>query len=594
MATYVTTGPNGNVIIETDHGERSELFRNLDGGISAAEMRTGYTEILTDAVIWEIGTITNDTGTDTYNPEIPDQVRTRGFIPAGVDRIIAGQGIGFALYVYSDDGEYLGMWNGEYYEKTLKFIGDADLAYLKQLYPDYQYRLKVQAGLAAAHTIIFLGAREYSDDYLPDNIQLEHFLPHMVAIGDSLTAGAYYANGADGSPIPENYPYYLMKMTNVSITNVSECGSYPSKLWNDYLKNYDFTNFDGALVWLGTNLGITDTYDSDVAPYDDPNEYANTQMGYYCRILDRMILHNPNIRIFIANIYAGGHSVSTGTTFEGTNNAIESIVKAYPDNVVAMLDTRKLKYHGNGDFMHPSNVLHFGKVGNLFLADFWLKGIRRAIFSRPSMFEIASGQTLPDGYQRCDYLESVEGRASLDTGIAGNDTTLEFAGDCRATTFGAYSGFLTNYTGSDKRAWRVLQPAEATGTQIIFSNYFSNTLFLRAVTGTWENLPVRFVFLLKYKYAEATVSGLTVNGTSATDSGLAENDSNIFIGRASSSAGGTAIHQYYWFKIWKQGALVRHYIPCIRTSDLKAGFYDLVNGTFNPSTGSQEFTAHNN
>ena len=36
----------------------------------------------------------------------------------------------------------------------------------------------------------------------------------------------------------------------------------------------------------------------------------------------------------------------------------------------------------------------------------------------------------------------------------------------------------------------------------------------------------------------------------------------------------------YYFKIWDNGTLVRSYIPCIRKSDNKVGFYEEVNGDF--------------
>ena len=49
-------------------------------------------------------------------------------------------------------------------------------------------------------------------------------------------------------------------------------------------------------------------------------------------------------------------------------------------------------------------------------------------------------------------------------------------------------------------------------------------------------------------------------------------------------------YYYYYVKIWDGETLVRHYVPVKRLSDDKYGFYDMVNGTFNPSIGSSDFT----
>ena len=94
------------------------------------------------------------------------------------------------------------------------------------------------------------------------------------------------------------------------------------------------------------------------------------------------------------------------------------------------------------------------------------------------------------------------------------------------------------------------------------------------------------------KYQDATYSISPV-----ADSGYETSALNIYIGKNGPNASNSTtvpsnrFHDYV--KIWKQGSLVRNYIPCYRKSDNKAGFYDTVNHTFNPSIGSAEFVAGN-
>ena len=200
---------------------------------------------------------------------------------------------------------------------------------------------------------------------------------------------------------------------------------------------------------------------------------------------------------------------------------------------------------------------------------------------------------IPPIYQKCDYLQTTGGKARIDTGIAGNDTTLQITGDVKEMTFGAYNGFLGNHNGDSLKGWRIIQPVQATYSTILFGTYVNLSTTMTVPSGTWQNLPFRFQFLLRYGYAEITVNGVTTSKTS-TDDGRTDNNMHIAIGsRNPNVASGTATHRFYSVKIWRQGALVRDYRPCIRISDNKAGFYDVVNKTFNPSTGTEDFVAGN-
>ena len=202
---------------------------------------------------------------------------------------------------------------------------------------------------------------------------------------------------------------------------------------------------------------------------------------------------------------------------------------------------------------------------------------------------------IPPIYQKCDYIQTTGGKARIDTGIAGNDTSIQITGDVKEMTFGAYNAFLGNHVSDSSLCWRALMPSANTGANVLFNVYRDSSIAVSIPSGTWQNVPVRFQFLLKHGYAEVTLNGVTTSKTHSPGTNSKPiNNANIGIGSRSATANsGTATHRFYSVKIWRQGALVRDYRPCIRISDNVAGFYDVVNSTFNPSTGTEAFIAGN-
>ena len=53
----------------------------------------------------------------------------------------------------------------------------------------------------------------------------------------------------------------------------------------------------------------------------------------------------------------------------------------------------------------------------------------------------------------------------------------------------------------------------------------------------------------------------------------------------------TFIGKTYYFKIYRDGTLIRDFVPCYRKSDEEVGLYDVVNGNFYGNDGKGKFTA---
>ena len=208
---------------------------------------------------------------------------------------------------------------------------------------------------------------------------------------------------------------------------------------------------------------------------------------------------------------------------------------------------------------------------------------------------------LPPGYEEYDWVETSGHNAKIDTGVTGNDTTLQIE-----TAFmpidlvNSYSAVFGNYyTESDNYCWRIICLAN-TNANYKCSFYVtlgnrppasSNTLTPCGTGIEVLNQKVEINVQRGSVIASSAMQTLTVTQTASTKT---ENTRNITIGASSTGhTGGTTKFHIYRFKMRSQGKLVRDFRPCKRLSDNKCGFYDMVNYTFNPSIGSVDFIAGN-
>ena len=194
----------------------------------------------------------------------------------------------------------------------------------------------------------------------PAPVPWRYAAERVICVGDSLTAGSYFGGETGGASIRQNYPYYLSRMLSAEVTNAGFAGYSASDWYQKKIDDYDWGAYDTVIVWLGTNLGPTDTLETDVLPYSDSAAYAETETGYYCRILDRIRAENPDCLILLVNVFASKSDV------EETNRAIAAIAEHYGLPLVDMSDLGAPEHpelHAGSD-MNP----HFGKAGNLLAA----------------------------------------------------------------------------------------------------------------------------------------------------------------------------------------------------------------------------------
>ncbi len=174
-------------------------------------------------------------------------------------------------------------------------------------------------------------------------------------------------------------------------------------------------------------------------------------------------------------------------------------------------------------------------------------------------FHKANMVGLPDGYA---YVAGVyaNGNAYIDTGIVankGDDIVMEMDALFQSPSSWGGANWYLQYNNSTVLNKRTLVRIE----------------FQNNVQTTYENGVLK----------ESTDR----SGSTATNQRL-----GIFkLGstNAWSTAYAGQVGYMYSCKVWKDGVLVRDYIPCKNLSTGKQGLYDKVNGTFNVSVGSSNF-----
>lgn len=200
---------------------------------------------------------------------------------------------------------------------------------------------------------------------------------------------------------------------------------------------------------------------------------------------------------------------------------------------------------------------------------------------------------LPPKYQRVEYVIGNGTASSIDTGIPGNNDNLRFVFGFEINEVGNHSGIFGNYVNEQTDCWRLICQASSrpkgfyhTHNRIASS---SGGLYIGNDKESYAGLKLHITMdadtaTLRYDDYQTTDTFNRSHGTA--------NNNNIAFG--SNKVGNGSAHQtqrrkYYYCRIYDNGKLIRDYLPCYRKSDNKAGFYDTVNHTFNPSTGAADF-----
>ncbi len=205
-----------------------------------------------------------------------------------------------------------------------------------------------------------------------DNSFILSAISRVICIGDSVTAGA--GTGVLGEYLHKYaYPTRLAKMTNWTIENAGFGGITALGWWQDAFADYDFTNYQMAIIELGYNGGLTDTLETDCTG-NDYTAFADTNTGAYCKIIEGIKAANPNALIVLI--------ISSAMQTSGdTYKVIGDIGAKYSLPVINLTDPTYIdlnvpEYHDNaGDYVHFNALGYIAKAKYIHakLTDYFIK-----------------------------------------------------------------------------------------------------------------------------------------------------------------------------------------------------------------------------
>lgn len=210
-------------------------------------------------------------------------------------------------------------------------------------------------------------------------------------------------------------------------------------------------------------------------------------------------------------------------------------------------------------------------------------------------FSLYNPDFIPPAYKKYDYIQTVGTASWFDTGIAGNDNTIEIDFTIMALGKGSYSGgILGNHDTEQLKCWRFIQGAATNynGYCITLNNRRAGSSSTASVTAIDSIINKKIKAHMEYGTAYLEYNDIKYYITPANDT-YDTSTLNIAIGingPTKSSSTTVVSHRFYdSLKIRKGGKLIRNYFPVVRKLDGKVGFFDTVNGTFNVSAGPAEF-----
>lgn len=196
-----------------------------------------------------------------------------------------------------------------------------------------------------------------------------------LCIGDSITKGYRKSGYTDTT---KNIPTFLSKLSGWECKNGGESGFTSMDWFNKWSDSYIKEGYDFYVIKLGQNGGLTDTIEADCVG-DSYLDYANTNTGCYCKIIERIKERTPKSKIFIVSIAKNRVDV---------NNVIKKIANKYDLHYIDLseykVDLDDAKFHRSES--GQSYDVHFNTIGYVYLADAIYKGILEGIKNRESEY----------------------------------------------------------------------------------------------------------------------------------------------------------------------------------------------------------------
>ena len=193
----------------------------------------------------------------------------------------------------------------------------------------------------------------------------------LLCLGDSITNGDYGSEPeGTANDHDENYPYFLSKKFGCEVVNEGRNGGTAISCWNGVIKNVALDNIDAVVIMFGANGSITNTLATDVEPYVGYENYALTQCGAMCKIIEYIYEKKPNISIFVCTPpQAGIKRQAYRDRIIASQEGVKSIAKRYHIPLIDVYNEAGVS-DWTQDVLQPIDNLHFGAVGYSRLGTF--------------------------------------------------------------------------------------------------------------------------------------------------------------------------------------------------------------------------------
>ena len=181
---------------------------------------------------------------------------------------------------------------------------------------------------------------------------------NIVCVGDSLTYSQVYTAPNASRQANRPYPTVLAKLCGNDETILASAGATARACWNTFSSQIVAKTNPLAIIYLGTNDGLTDTLNTDVVG-NDPTNWADNDIGCYCRFVQKF--QSLGYKVLLLKCWA------TSGNLENTNSAIEHVGERFGCSVMDVPVSSDLKYHYYSD-LSGANAVHYNDLGYAWFA----------------------------------------------------------------------------------------------------------------------------------------------------------------------------------------------------------------------------------
>ena len=186
---------------------------------------------------------------------------------------------------------------------------------------------------------------------------------NIVCVGDSLTYSQVYTTNSNSRQAKRTYPQILAGLCGSTSEGLARSGATAKSCWDEFGEQVESKYNSIGIIYLGTNQGITNTLDTDVVG-DDPNNWADNNIGCYCRFVQKM--QSLGYKILLLRPYA---SSGTGNAnLANTKRAIDAIGARFKCAVMDAPYNTENKYHYYPD-LSGKNMVHYNDLGYAWFAN---------------------------------------------------------------------------------------------------------------------------------------------------------------------------------------------------------------------------------